>query len=251
MQLLVWLFGFFVFLGTVGPVTAQPPKAFRIGGSGAWAVYDYDLGDRTVCFAASRPRTMTPRDSERRPVRVFVSTWPDIEPGNPPHEEELSFLIGADVTSANVKVDGVPFTLFGEGSGAFVLERTQEQKIVAAMRKGKSLSITSALKDGTVSTDVYSLNGVTAALKSLGDHCGARRSKGKRLEARCFDAWEKIRTPEARKAKLLMARGPAYAKANYTKEQIAQIGDYYNTAETIKFRCSNYTPPPRVNPKRQ
>lgn len=226
-------------------------KAHMIARYNSWAVYDYDLGDKTVCFAAARPHKVIPKDGNRRPVRAYVSTWPDIEPGNPTHVRELSFRVGRDVKSANVQIDGAPFTLFGKKEMVFVLEPGQEQKMISAMRRGKSLSVRAILSDGTATTDVYSLRGVTAALKALSKHCGSKPTKRRPpLKSTCFDAWSKIQDPKLVEAKSLMERGPDYAKEHYSKAQIAKIKDYFLLNETMKFRCASYTPPPGSNPKR-
>lgn len=153
------------------PSSHHHMNAKRLEIHGSWGVFKYELGERTVCFAAARPTKVAPRGIKRRHLRAYVATWHDVEGGAALRTNEVSFHVGGDLKGAKLTIDGKPFLLFGMGENAYVAERAKEQLLVTAMRAGKAMAISATLKDGTATRDIYSLSGITAAIKASQKHC--------------------------------------------------------------------------------
>ena len=61
--------------------------------------------------------------------------------------------------------------MFTDKDSAWVETPSQEADLIAAMRKGKAMTVEGTSRRGTVSTDTYSLSGVTAALDAIAKEC--------------------------------------------------------------------------------
>ena len=124
-----------------------------------------------MCFVASQPtdskysRTISGRD----PVFFMVTTIPTKKIRN-----EASTIIGypfADNSKVTVNIDGTQFTMFTDKDSAWVENPSQESDLIAAMRAGRSMTVEGTSRRGTVSTDTYSLSGITAALEAMAKEC--------------------------------------------------------------------------------
>jgi invasion protein IalB len=134
-----------------------------------WAVYVSGQGGSKTCFAISRPKDMEPKNVNRGGVFFYVSSWPKDKIKN-----EISIKIGYPLdkdVAPSVTIGADQFTLFAEGDKAFIADETQERKLVEAMKKGATLVIKGRSKRGTVTTDKYSLSGISAALKRVSKEC--------------------------------------------------------------------------------
>ena len=67
----------------------------------------------------------------------------------------------------------------------------------------------------------------------------------------CLKSWLSAQGSDNSEARKLMAQGPDAVLATLTDEQRKAIRDYITITETIKFRCSRFTPPPPLNPRRK
>ena len=138
-----------------------------------WSAYATGSGDAKTCYALSQPKSMSPRHVNRDPVFFLVSDWPgrhakaepEVVPGYP-------YKDGSKVT---VEVGSDKFTLFtkndssGDGN-AWVEAKSDEPRLVDAMRRGSQMTGTSSR--GTLTKDVYSLAGISAALEKAHSACG-------------------------------------------------------------------------------
>ena len=154
-------------------VTAGAPalSASSIGSFKQWNAYTSTEADGKMCFIASQPteskysRTVSGRD----PVFFMVTTIPTKSIRN-----EASTVIGypfADNTKVTVSIDGAQFVMFTDKDSAWIENPSQEPDLIAAMRKGRSMTVEGTSRRGTVSTDTYSLSGVTAALDAIAKEC--------------------------------------------------------------------------------
>ena len=149
------------------------PAPTTIGTFSAWSAYvSNDAGGKT-CFAATQPKNSkySRTISTRGDAFFMITTIPAKSIKN-----EASTIIGfplkagSDVTA---DVDGTKFKMFfndatGETSWAVP---DQEAALVAAMKKGTSLNVTSKSSRGTDVTDTYSLSGISAALDAIAKQC--------------------------------------------------------------------------------
>jgi hypothetical protein len=82
----------------------------------------------------------------------------------------LGFPLKTDVEGA-ATIDGHAFTLESKDKTAFVKNAAEEPQMVQAMRAGARLSVKSTSTRGNVTTDNYSLSGLTKALEKVQSTC--------------------------------------------------------------------------------
>ncbi len=161
-----------LFSALLSPAFAQSSPA-QIGGSGSWTALTVTINGNKVCYVQSVPRSIQPRNVNRDPIFFVVSDWPSrktkaepqVVPGYPYKE-------GSSVTA---QIGGSKFAFFtrndGNAGGAWVKERSNEQKLVDAMQRGSEMVVTGTSTRGTDTRDVYSLVGFTAALATAHKAC--------------------------------------------------------------------------------
>jgi hypothetical protein len=155
---------------SVGAATAQ--AAELIEKYKDWSAYKHLADKDTTCFAVTQPKDTEPKNVNRGDIYLYVSFWPAdkvkgqvmLRLGYPIKESsEVSATIGSDV-----------FKLFPKDDKAFIEGDDNERKFVDAIKKGDKLVIKGTSKKGTETTDVYSLLGVSAALKQAEQACASQ-----------------------------------------------------------------------------
>ena len=61
--------------------------------------------------------------------------------------------------------------MFTDKDSAWIENPDQENDLIEAMRKGTKMTVEGTSRRGTVTTDSYSLSGVTAALDAIAKEC--------------------------------------------------------------------------------
>lgn len=154
------------FLATA-PALAQG-QSKPIAQFGDWSVY-VSTGNPKTCYAISQPKTRIPAGLKRDPAYFFISTRPGEKV-----KEEVSITVGYPMranSEATVKVGSFSLQLYTKDQGAWVRNIADETQLVAAMRGGKDLVFTGTSGRGNVTTDTYSLNGISAALDRAAREC--------------------------------------------------------------------------------
>lgn len=137
-----------------------------------WSAYKHKAEKDTTCFAVTQPKDTEPKNVNRGDIFLYISFWPAdkvkgqvmLRLGYPIKEDtEVSAAIGADV-----------FKLFPKEDKAFIDGDEDERKFVEAIKKGDKLVVKGTSKKGTETTDVYSLLGVSAALKQAEQACASQ-----------------------------------------------------------------------------
>jgi hypothetical protein len=149
--------------------TTPSDKARLIQKIKDWNVFVYEGVGGRVCFAASAPTDMQPKAAKRTPVIFYVTTWQKDGVRN-----EVSVKQGYPLkanSTANVTVSGQKFVLTAEDDKAFVKEAAMERKLLAAMARGGPMTVQATSAKGTVTTDQYSLDGVSEAVQKLQEAC--------------------------------------------------------------------------------
>ena len=138
-----------------------------------WHVYAVGKGKERSCYALSEPTEMKPDNVQRDDVFFLISSWPANKTVNQP-----SIVPGyqyAAKSKARVQVGSDTFDFFtmneGSNGGAWMANVADEQKLVAAMKRGSSMIVTGTSSRGTLTTDDYSLSGLSAALDKLAAAC--------------------------------------------------------------------------------
>ncbi|MBU6299786.1 MAG: hypothetical protein KGJ79_14120 [Alphaproteobacteria bacterium] len=148
-------------------------KPTLLGVSKSWSAYQTTTGDGRVCYALSKPKSTEPRKVTRDPIYLLVSDWPDrkadaeleVVPGYPYKDgEPVLAQVGSDKTEFFTRNDG--------GSGAaWVKNPDDEVKLIAAMRRGSTITISGVSRRGTRTRDTYSLSGISAMLDKIHAAC--------------------------------------------------------------------------------
>lgn len=145
----------------------------QIGVFKAWKAYSSQESGGKVCFVVATPRNMLPRNVKRGDVFFIVTNWgnghwqPSIEIGYPfKSSAKSSVSIGSDKFSLFTDNDDSS----GNG-GAWLREKADETRMVRAMKRGSSMTVKGTSKRGTLTTDRYSLSGITAALDAASKSC--------------------------------------------------------------------------------
>jgi hypothetical protein len=154
-----------------GAALAQPtPGATLLGNFENWEAYKGVDGARgSVCYAVSQPQSKEPASAKRDPIWFLISTWPTQKVVNEP-----SIIIGysfKEGTEATVQVGSDKFQFFTKDDGAWLMKREDEQRLVTALRSAGDLTVKGVSKRGTLTTDTYSLKGISAALDKAAEGC--------------------------------------------------------------------------------
>ena len=147
------------------------PQPKELGTHGAWTAYYYTTKKGPVCYITSQPvKSELSRKGAKRDPAFFLVTH---RPGDRVFGE-VSTIIGYPFKKGStplVEIDGRKFRLFAVGDGAWTEGPTVDRQMVAAMKKGKQMTVYGTSRRGTKSMDVYSLKGVSAALALIDSKC--------------------------------------------------------------------------------
>ena len=135
-----------------------------------WGAYVFNDPQRgKMCFAVSQPKDMEPKNVNRDPVYFFVTTRP-----REGVREEVNVITGypyKEGSKTSIQVGSDKFTLYTSGDGAWLENAAEEARLVAAMRRGSSMTVRGTSRRGTQTIDTYSLSGITAATKKALASC--------------------------------------------------------------------------------
>ena len=148
---------------------AEAQTTTPLGQFSRWTAYTYMSGGAKVCYAVTQPTETLPKGVNRDPVYVFVT--------NRPKEgvrHEVSVITGypyKEGSKTQVKIGNDTFVLFTQNDGAWVQNAAEETRLIGAMKAGSDMVVTGTSRRGTVTTDTYSLSGVTAAVNKIDAEC--------------------------------------------------------------------------------
>jgi hypothetical protein len=149
--------------------------ATSIGSFKQWNAYTSTEGDGKTCFIAAQPTDSKYQPSDvksRDPVFFMITIIPAKNIRN-----EASTIIGytfKDASKVTVAIDETKFSMFTDKDSAWIENPDQENDLIEAMRKGTKMTVEGTSRRGTVTTDSYSLSGVTAALDAIAKECPAQ-----------------------------------------------------------------------------
>ena len=136
---------------------------------GDWSTFVGQTGKAKTCYALSQPRDRLPAGLKRDPAFLFISTRPAENVKN-----EVSFIMGFGVKEGAVtsaEIGDESFELVGKGVNGWVKNPAEEPKFVATLRKGSKLVVKMPSAKGNVTTDTYSLSGLSQALDRAAKEC--------------------------------------------------------------------------------
>jgi invasion protein IalB len=147
---------------------AQPKLLAQYGD---WGAYTASPNGSKVCFALGKPKSSStnPPGRNRDPAYIFVSTRPKENVKN-----EVSVIIGYPFkasSDATAEIGTAKFAMYTQKDGAWIKNVAEEARMIEAMRKGADLTIKGTSGRGTISTDQYSLKGLSQAIDRVEQEC--------------------------------------------------------------------------------
>jgi len=145
----------------------------RVAAKTDWSVFVED--DPTECWAVSSPKeTVNTKDGRvvavrRGEILLFVSYRPGAN-----IKSELSFTGGypfAKGSTVTAQIGSNTYEFFTSGQNAWPADKSEDAKIITAMKRGAEVTFTGRSSRGTVTKDTFSLLGFTAAVGEAGKRC--------------------------------------------------------------------------------
>ncbi len=141
-----------------------------IGKFDDWEAFTYRTKDTRVCYAFSAPKkSEAAKKVKRDPIYFMVTHWPGRNV-----KGQISTIIGypfKDASTVKLAVDDKEFVLYTSGDMAWADRAETDASILAAMKSSGALKVTGTSTRGTVTTDTYSLAGLTAAIDKIDATC--------------------------------------------------------------------------------
>ncbi len=167
--------GFAVVLASfaAGSAFAQAQSTNRVGAETDWSVFVED--NPTECWGVSTPKEMVnSRDGRvvavnRGQTLLMVFYRPSAGASG-----QVAFTGGypfASGSTVNMNISGSSFELFTEGEWAWPATPEDDNKIIAAMKRGADAVLTGRSGRGTQTKDTFSLLGFTAAVEDAAKRC--------------------------------------------------------------------------------
>jgi invasion protein IalB len=155
------------------PATAPAPagqgQALELGTFGEWVAYASQSGRNRVCYILTKPKERLPRTLTRDPGYLFITSRPAEQVRN-----EVSFVLGfaaRETTPGEATIGTTNFALAPKGRNAWIANAAEENAFIEAARRGQTLSVKVTSGRGNLSTDRYSLAGLTQALERMRREC--------------------------------------------------------------------------------
>ena len=133
-----------------------------------WAVFTETRGEDLVCFAATEASSKTPASANHGQVWYYVTSWKSGQARNQP-----SLKVGYTIQSASaprLSIGRSSWTKFAAGSEAFA-DDSDDPRIVDAIRRGASMSVSAVSARGTNVSYRFSLSGSADAIDKAAELC--------------------------------------------------------------------------------
>jgi invasion protein IalB len=145
------------------------PKPEQIATYGDWGAFLAGSGKAKTCYALAQPKQREPDGLHRDPAYIFISSRPGENIRN-----EVSIIMGfpmKDGGDGEAQIGDASYDLVSKGKNAWVKNPAKEGELIAAMKKGATLVIKAASTHGRMTTDSYSLHGLSQALERVDKEC--------------------------------------------------------------------------------
>lgn len=143
-------------------------KPSQLGSYGDWGVYLARGEKSKICYALATPKERAPASLKRDPAYLFVSSRPGENV-----RQEISVTMGFPVKEdgARLEIGGSSFALVAKGANAWIKNPAEEARFVDVLKKGSKLVVKAPSVKGRVTTDSYSLAGLSQALEKIEKEC--------------------------------------------------------------------------------
>lgn len=144
----------------------------KVASNTDWYVFE----ENKTCWVVSKPKETVNTDSagriksvRRGEILLFVSYAPSNG-----IKGQVSFAGGypfASSSEVSLSIGGTKFAMFTEGETAWAVSEEDDAKIIAAMKRGASATLSGRSARGTVTKDTFSLLGFTASVEDAAKRC--------------------------------------------------------------------------------
>ena len=158
------------FVSVVDPALAAGPKT--LGSFGKWSAHLVAGNSGKTCYVHGEPETSKGKYKRRDETYIQVSHRTTGKVKN-----EIGVTAGyayRPESDVEIDIDGKPFTLFTAKDSAWMREKKDEARMVAAMKAGRIMVVRGTSSRGTLTTDTYLLKGFTAAYTETSKACGIK-----------------------------------------------------------------------------
>jgi hypothetical protein len=160
------------FLCGAMPAAATPTL---LGVFKGWTAASTGAGDQRVCYAIAHPTSSLPAKAKRDPIGFLISNWPARKAAAEP--EVVPGYVYKEGSTVTAQVGADKFTFFvkneGDSGSAWIKDPADEVRLIDAIKRGSSMTITGVSRRGTLTTDNYSLAGVSDALDKIQGACSS------------------------------------------------------------------------------
>ena len=164
----------FVLATLSGALAQGAAKPTLVGTFTDWTMWSYTgsytgSGEGKICYIYAEPSNMTPPKLDHGRVSFSITSSPAQGVQN-----EANFVTGyalREQTPVTVDIDGKKFTMFTQGDSAWLLDKSDEPQLLAAMKNGKKMVVSAQSRRGNKTAYNYSLSGVTAAADKMIAEC--------------------------------------------------------------------------------
>lgn len=146
-------------VAAAGPAFAQ---ATVMGQHRDWGTYSYQSNSGKACYAMSVPKQKEPTSLDHGDVFFFVSQKPG-QSGSFEPQFKTAYNM-QEGSKSIITVGGRSFTMFTQGSSAWLENPADEAQVLAAMRAGSDMQISATSGRGNKTGYTFSLLGLSAAL---------------------------------------------------------------------------------------
>lgn len=155
---------------------AETPKS--LGTFKDWSAFSsLSIEGYRVCYVMAAPEEKLPKRLKHGDVFFMVTNWYEQKvqkvKGEPSMAVGYEFREGSKVV---VEIGSAKWELFTQDKGAWLGNRTDEQALVNAMKRGNSMRVKATSARGNATEYRISLLGVTAALNEINESCDANIS---------------------------------------------------------------------------
>ncbi|MEM1346122.1 MAG: invasion associated locus B family protein [Pseudomonadota bacterium] len=162
-----------VALVLAAPATAQTQN--RVDSKRDWSIFEVDQNGAKICWIVSRPtESAALRGGQRVSVnRGDIFLMVAVRPADGV-KNEVSFMAGYPFrqgSEVEAKIGSATFELFTDGENAWAPTPADDDRIVAAFKRGVNARVEGLSSRGTTTIDTFSLLGFTAALDSATARC--------------------------------------------------------------------------------
>ncbi len=150
--------------------TAAKSETKRIGSFSGWDAYEHTDKGAKLCYLHAQPEKKEPAGAKRGEIYILVTHKPKEKIRN-----EVSIYFGYPLKTevpAQAVIGTATIEMFTYQEAAWAADAATDQKLVEALRKGKTLVVKGESARGTKTTDTYDLSGFTAALQAIDKACG-------------------------------------------------------------------------------